>query len=47
MNNPLPLAKAGDQIPPGCADEPSNRNKSCGLPVAQSENAALLPAMGG
>ena len=47
LKTPVPLANAGDQVPPGCAVEPSNKNKFCGLPLAHKEKAALLPAIGG
>ena len=47
LNIPVPLAKAGDHVPPGCAVTPKTRNKSCGLLLAHNVKAALFPAIGG
>src|SRR6476620_4219775 len=46
-NIPVPLGNAGDQVPPGCAEVPSNPNKSIAGSVVQIFNTASLPAFGG
>ena len=44
----MPLAKAGDHVPPVCADAPNNVKRSTAALVVQSERLATSsPATGG
>ena len=45
---PVPLAKVGVQVPPGCAVEPRSKNKSIdGELIHNSTGLGLTPATGG